>query len=93
MQKDKLSSYIGIALQAGYVIQGSDKLSDYDKKLYLVLIDKSAGKNSRKVYNKLIERGIEGYEVEGLGECNNKSYKLIAIKNKGLSEEIKKYLN
>ena len=93
MQKDKLSSYIGIALQAGYVIEGSDKLSNYNKKLYLVLIDKTAGKNSRKIYDRIVASGIEGREVEGLGECNQKSYKLIGIKNKGLSEEIKKYLD
>lgn len=93
MQRDKLASYIGIALQAGYVIEGSDKLSDYDKKLYLVLIDPAAGKSSRKIYERLIERGIEGREVESLGELNQKTYKLIGIKNKGLSEEIKKYLD
>ncbi len=93
MQKDKLASYIGIALQAGYVIEGSDKLSGYDKKLYLVLIDTLAGKSSRKIYDRLVEKGIEGREVEGLGTLNQKTYKLIGIKNKGLSEEIKKYLD
>lgn len=93
MQREKLASYLGIAMQAGYAIIGSDKLDGYDKKLYLVLIDTEAGKSSRKIYNKLIEAGVEGREIENLGSLNNKTNKIIGIKNKGLSEEIKKYLN
>ena len=93
MQREALSSYIGIALKAGYVIIGSDNLENYSKKLYLVLLDKSAQKNSRKVFEKLTALGIEGREVEGLGELNNKTYKIIGIKNKGISEEIKKHLD
>lgn len=93
MQREKLASYLGIAMQAGYAIIGSDKLDGYDKKLYLVLIDTDAGKSSRKVYDRLIASGIEGRVVENLGALNNKTNKIIGIKNKGLSEEIKKYLN
>lgn len=93
MQREKLASYLGIAMQAGYAIIGSDKLDGYDKKLYLVLIDTEAGKSSRKVYDRLVASGIDGREVENLGSLNNKTNKIIGIKNKGLSEEIKKYLN
>lgn len=93
MQREKLASYLGIAMQAGYAIIGSDKLDGYDKKLYLVLIDADAGKSSRKVYDRLVSSGIDGRVVENLGSLNNKTNKIIGIKNKGLSEEIKKYLN
>lgn len=93
MQREKLASYLGIAMQAGYAIIGSDKLDGYDKKLYLVLVDSDAGKTSRKVFDRLIQAGVEGYEVESLGSLNGKTNKIIGIKNKGLSEEIKKYLN
>lgn len=93
MQREKLASYLGIAMQAGYAIIGSDKLDGYDKKLYLVLIDTEAGKSSRKVYDRLVASGVDGREVENLGSLNNKTNKIIGIKNKGLSEEIKKYLN
>lgn len=93
MQREKLASYLGIAMQAGYAIIGSDKLDGYDKKLYLVLVDTAAGKSSRKVYDRLVAAGVEGREVENLGSLNNKTNKIIGIKNKGLSEEIKKYLN
>lgn len=92
MQIDKLSSYIGIAMQGGNAIIGSDNLDGYTKKLYLVLVDKAAGKTSKKVFAKLQERGIEGYEIDGLDEVIGKNIKIISFKNKGLSEEIKKYL-
>lgn len=92
MQIDKLSSYIGIAMQGGNAIIGSDNLDGYTKKLYLALVDKAAGKTSKKVFAKLQERGIEGHEIDGLDEVIGKNIKIIAFKNKGLSEEIKKYL-
>lgn len=92
MQNDKLSSYIGIAMQGGYAVIGSDNLDGYDKKLYLVLVDELAGKSSKKVFMRLCEKGIEGYEINGLDKIIGKNIKIIAFKNKGLSEEIKKYL-
>ncbi len=92
MQNSKLAAYISIALKAGYVVQGSDALSDYDKKLYLVLLDSTAQKSSQKVFKKLTEKGVEGLIVNGLGEMNDKTYKIIGIKNKGISEEIKKQI-
>lgn len=92
MQTTKLASYIGIAMQGGNAIIGSDNLDGYNKKLYLVLVDKQAGKTSKKVFAKLIEKGIEGCEIENLDGLTGKNIKIIAFKNKGLSEEIKKYL-
>ena len=93
MQREKLASYIGISMQAGYAIIGSDNLSKYNKKLYLALIDASAGKASQKVASKLKERGIEARTVEGLSELIHGSIKIIGFKNKALADEIKKYLN
>ena len=93
MQNDKLDSYISLAFKAGYVIAGSDELEKYDKKLYLVLLNKSAGKSARKIYDRLVAKGIEGREVDSLSAVNGKEYKLIGIKNKGLSEQITKQIN
>ncbi len=93
MRRDKIKDYINLALKAGYAVIGSDKLDGYDKKLYLILIDKNSGKCCKKIYENLKKRNIEGYEVESLFELCNINCKIIAFKNKGLSDEIKKYIN
>ena len=94
MQREKIKAYLDIAAKAGYLIVGSDKLDGYNKKLYLVLIDASAAKSSQKVYEKLFGRGIDGAKLENLGELLTKpTCKIVGVKNHGLSEEIKKYLN
>ncbi len=90
---EEIKKYLGLAHNAGYLIIGGDKLDNYDKKLYLVLIDREAGKTSQKIANRFRNRGIEVQEISNL-----QSYvlidncKIIGIKNKGISEEIKKYL-
>lgn len=92
--REKIKSYLGLAKKAGYLIVGSEKLDGYQKKLYLTLVDKNAGKTSKKIYQSLVERGVCGAEIENLSElvCIE-NCKLVGIKNLGLSEQIKKYLN
>ena len=86
---EKIKSYLGLARNAGYVIIGSDKLDGYDKKLFLVLIDKSAGKSSNKIASRLREKNIEVIYVDNLEELSSiKNCKILGIKNKGLSEQI-----
>ena len=92
MRSDKLFSYIGIAMQGGNAIIGSDNLNGYRKKLYLVLVDKNAGKATKKVFARLQQNGIDAYEIDGLDKIISKNIKIIAFKNKALSEEIKKYI-
>ena len=90
---EKIKTYLGLARNGGYLVIGSDKLDGYQKKLYLILIDKLAGKSSNKIANKHRENGVEVFEIERLDELSNiKNCKILGIKNKGLSDEIKKYL-
>lgn len=91
MDKFKLQNYINIAKKAGYVIIGSDKLSNYNKKLYLLIYDKSAQTNTLKVVNKLQIKGIPIINVDNLAELTSiNNCKIIGIKNKSLSEIILK---
>lgn len=89
MDKNKVKNYINIANKAGYLIIGSDKLDNYTQKLYLILLDKTAGKSSQKIANRFQEKGIEIKLVEDLSElCDIKTCKIVGIKNKELSIHI-----
>ena len=90
---EKIKNYLGLAQNAGYLIIGSDKLDGYDKKLYLILIDKNAGNSSLKVAKRQQARGVEVHFVDELELLINiKNCKIVGIKNKGISEQIKKFL-
>lgn len=90
---EKIKNYLGLARNAGYLIIGSDKLDGYDKKLYLILIDETAGNSSQKIALKQKEKGIEVFQVNNLEKISNiKSCKILGIKNKGLSEQIIKII-
>lgn len=90
---ERIKNYLGLARNAGYLIIGSDKLDDYDKKLYLILIDESAGKNSQKISLRQKERGVEILTVKNLEELSSiKNCKILGIKNKGLSDQIIKII-
>lgn len=91
---EKIKRYLGLANNAGYLIIGSDNLKSYDKKLYLVLLDKNAGKSSIKIADKHKLNNIRVIEVDNLEIISNiPKCKIIGIKNKGLSEQIIKYLD
>lgn len=93
MDRIKAKGYINIAHKAGYLIIGGDKLDGYNQKLYLVLIDKSAGKSSQKIASRLKENGVEILEVDALPEiCDISTCKILGIKNKDLSVNIKSNL-
>lgn len=94
MDKIKLQGYINIAKKAGYVIIGGDKLYNYNKKLYLVIYSKDASKNTLKVVEKLKQRDIPVITLENLEDMMNiKNCKIIAIKNKNLSDIILDAIN
>ena len=91
---EKIKNYLGLARRGGYMIIGGDKLDNHKKKLYLILIDKTAGKTSFKIAERFRSDNVVVKQVnnlENLVEVPN--CKIIGIKNKGLSEEIIKYLN
>jgi ribosomal protein L7Ae-like RNA K-turn-binding protein len=88
---NKIKGYINISHKAGYLIIGSDLLKSYDKKLYLVIYDKSAMKNTLKVVEKIKEKNIPTIEVDDLENLTSiKNCKIIGIKNKNLSSLIEK---
>ncbi len=89
--QEKVKSYLGLARNGGYVILGSDKLKSYDKKLYLVLVDQTAGHNSKKIAEKISERNIPVRVIQNLEELSSiQNCKILGIKNKGFCEVILK---
>ncbi len=87
---EKISGLISIARKAGYVIIGQDNLSDYDKKMYLLLMDKNAGSSlSREMKFISEKKKIPLFQVENLGKLVSiENCKAIGIKNKAISENI-----
>ena len=91
LNREKVKNYLGICRKAGYIIIGSDNLKNYDKKMYLILADKNLSKTMIKIVERFPK--IETIYVEDLAELVGiENCKIIAIKNHGLVEEIKKYI-
>jgi hypothetical protein len=88
---NKINGYIGLCQKAGYIVAGSDNLKDYEKKLYLVVIDKNYSDNILKIANQVKDK----YKIDciilndsldsmiGINNC-----KIIGIRNLGLSKAI-----
>ena len=91
---NKIKSYLGIAARAKYVIWGADNLKGYNHKLYLVLYREDASKTILKVVDEF-KHLLPTYmlQLEDFNYVTNlDNCKLLAIKNKGLAEQIIKYL-
>ena len=92
----KIKGLVGIANKAGYLVIGSDNLKGYNKKLYLLLTSDSYGKTIEKITNQLKQStNCDIYtfcENEFLQIVNIPNCKIVGIKNKGISEEIIKYI-
>ncbi len=86
----KINGLISIARKAGYVIIGKDNLMDYQKKLYLLLVDKTAGNSLLREMKFLSnKKEIPLLEVENLNEIMSiENCKAIGLKNKAMSENI-----
>ena len=92
LDKNKAKEYLGIANKAGFVIVGSDKLSTYKQKLFLILLDNSAGKATQKIAARF-EGKCPILQVDDLGFLSAISTcKVLGVKNKSLSENIIKNL-
>lgn len=84
----KLNGYINLANRAGYIIWGVDNLKNYSHKMYLILY--------REDYGKTIEKTLNRFDVDKIKlniEMFNKivgteNAKILAIKNKGITEQI-----
>ena len=89
MDKDKLNGYLNLCRKAGYLIIGGETLDDYKKKIYLIVYDKTAQKNTLKIVEKYKIKDIPVVEIEGLSEILKiDNCKIVGIKNKNLSDII-----
>lgn len=89
MQNDKLKGLLNICKKANYLIIGGEILKDYNKKIYLILYDKSSQKNTLKIVNKFENKNVKIFEINGLNTLLKiDNCKIIGIKNKNLSDEI-----
>jgi ribosomal protein L7Ae-like RNA K-turn-binding protein len=86
----KIGGLISIARKAGYVILGQDNLKNYDKKLYALLLDKTAGNSLSREMNFLAnKKNIPLIVVENLAEMVSiENCKVIGIKNKPMTDKI-----
>ena len=90
---NKIKNYLDIAARAKYVIYGADNLKGYTHKLYLVLYRQDFGKSIQKVINEFSNLPTYMLEIEDFNFItNSQNCKLLAIKNKGLAEQIINHL-
>ena len=87
----RANGYINIAQRGGYVIWGTDNLKGYTHKIYLILYREDYGKTIEKTITRFKESGALFIKLN-IDDFNmvvgSKSSKIIAIKNKGISEQI-----
>lgn len=90
---NKIKNYLDIASKAKYVIYGADNLKGYTHKLYLVLYRQDFGKTIQKVVNEFQNLPTFMLSVEDFNIVTNlQNCKLLAIKNKGIADQIIKQL-
>ena len=91
---NRLKGLISIAKKAGFVVIGAENLKGYNKKLFLLLMDKLAGNSLKREMNFLAQtRNLPLLEIENLAEIVAiDNCKAIGIKNKVMSENIEKCL-
>ncbi len=90
MQQERLKGFLNICRKANYLIIGGEKLENYNKKLFLIIYDKSAKESTIKIASKFLKISIPVIAVENLDKLLSiKNCKIIGIKNKNLSEIIK----
>lgn len=89
-----VSGILNICRKAGYLIIGGENIRLNQHKMYLILIDKTAGNSlKREMSFSAKTRNIPLVETENLAEILGiDNLKALAVKNKALSEEILKLL-
>lgn len=84
----KLNGYINLANRAGYIIWGTDNLKNYTHKMYLILYREDFGKTIEKTLNRFETKKIKLRENDFNQIVGSSSAKILAIKNKGITEQI-----
>ena len=74
------------------MIVGQENLRDYDKKLYLVLLDETAGNSLEREMNFLSKkRNVPILRIRNVASISKiENCKVIGIKNKNFAEQISK---
>lgn len=87
---NKIEGLISISRKAGFAIIGQDNLKGYAKKLYLLLVDVTAGKSLKREINFLAQKtNAQLFELENLGDLIGiENCKVVGLKNKAISENI-----
>lgn len=87
-----MKGLLSLARKAGYVVVGLENLMAYEKKLFLLLCDKSAGKSTQREMNFLAnKRSLPLLFVENLAQIVAiENCKAVGIRNKNFSEMIAK---
>ena len=85
----RANGYLNIAQSAGYVVWGTDGLKGYTHKLYLIVYREDFGKTIEKTLTrfnsiKQIMLNVQDFNYF----IGNDNCKILAIKNKGISEQI-----
>lgn len=92
MDRQKIEGYLNIAKKAGYLLIGGENIENailHKRKIYLVLYEPSIQNNSLKIIRKAEERSILTKSLEGISNyIKIKNCKIIALKNKNLSDII-----
>ena len=92
MDRQKIEGYLNIAKKAGYLLIGGDNIENailHKRKIYLVLYEPSIQNNSLKIIRKAEDRSILTKSLEGISNyIKIKNCKIIALKNKNLSDII-----
>ena len=85
----KANGYVNIAIRAGYTIFGTDNLKGYTHKLYLILYREDFGKTIEKTIARFSDiKAIKLSADEFNALVGTDKAKILAIKNKGISEQI-----
>lgn len=92
--QSKISAYIGFAVKSGGAVFGADALERFKGKIYLVIFSSDLAENSVKKAVALAKKFsvpvLEGKENSVEEAVHKTNCKLVAIKDKNLSEAILK---
>ena len=91
MDSSKIAAYLNLARKSSNLIIGTENLKKYGKKLYLVVLGKTAGKTAGVVAQKQKERtGCEVVvaDIDLAGILNINNCQIVALKNKGFADMV-----
>ena len=91
--ENKVTTYLGFAQKSGAIVYGIDNLRDYRKKMYLIIVCKTANDKYTQVANKIKSLNANctilttnGVTLASL--LNKDNCKIIGIKNHSLAQAI-----